>query len=408
MLVRRALLEMAKRKENIQSYKFNLYSFFSFTSTLTFFSVIMGIKWVVLIYALYYITACKKISLYYQPSPENIKIVSKLKGLERVFYPHILWMLPHIQTVSYLVRKPLFHKSEQIEIEQKDGGSFLINIYEPAQTATHTVIILHGLGGSGNSKNVRILGSHLLKEGYRVIALSARGCSIHKLKTPEFYHIGWTRDLVRTFKYVLSTYDGTVSGIGFSLGGHWLTKTFGEMDDHFTKEESDRISGGMVISIPFDFVALSKYMERPFPRRIYSRHFAIKIHRLVERNRKVFEEHGFPVDKILKANTMYEIDRLLTAKAFNLTDLQEYYHKESCIRVISQIKKPFLILNSKDDPIVPLNTIPIKECIKSTHVILALTEKGGHMGFLGYSNHISYAEEAAVEFTTVISRKDTQ
>lgn len=402
MLVKRALLGMARGKETLQTYKFTVYTFFSFTSTLTFFSVIMGIKWVALIYVLYYITACKKISLYYQPSPNNIRIVSKLKGLEKVFYPHILWILPQIQTVSYLVRNPLHHASEQLEIEQEDGGSFVINIYEPKSPAKHTVITLHGLGGSANSKNVRILGSHLLKEGYRVIGLSARG-TIQKLKTPEFYHIGWTKDLVRTFKHVLSAYEGTVSGIGFSLGGHWLTKTFGELDTHFTEEEARRISGGMVISIPFDFVALSKYMEKPLPKRLYNRQFAMKIHKLVQRNREVFEEHGYPVNKILKANTMHEIDTLLTAKAFNLSSIEDYYYKESCVRVISKIKKPFLILNSKDDPIVPLHTIPIKDCVQSTHVILALTERGGHMGFLGYSNHMSYAEEAAVEFTSVIS-----
>ncbi|KAI5192645.1 abhydrolase domain-containing protein 1/3 [Nematocida minor] len=403
-MLRKALLGVEKSRKTIQKYKLNAYTFFSFTSTLTFFSVLMGIKWVILIYVMYYITACKKITSYYQPTPENIRIVSKLKGLEKVFYPHILWLLPQIQTVSYIVRTPLIHSHTQVEMEQDDGGSFVINVYEPETPAVHTVITLHGLGGSANSKNVRILASHLLKDGHRVIGLSARG-GIQKLKTPVFYHIGWTKDLVSTIKYALKTYTGTVSGIGFSLGGHWLTKTFGELDLHFTKSEIERIKGGMGISIPFDFVKISKYMQRPIPKRIYNREFAKKIHRLVLRNREVFEENGYAVSEILKANTMHDLDLLLTSKVFNIPNLEEYYYKESCVRVISKINKPFLILNSKDDPIVPLHTIPIKECVQSTHVILALTERGGHMGFLGYSNHISYAEEAAVEFTRVISDK---
>ncbi|KAI5168257.1 abhydrolase domain-containing protein 1/3 [Nematocida sp. ERTm5] len=401
-MLQNALLGMKKGKGALTNYRPNPYSLFSFASTLTFFSIILGIKWVILIYVLYYITACKKVILYYQATESNAFIVSKLKGLEKVFYPHILWILPQIQTVSYFVRTPLQQRHTQIEISQDDGGSFVIMVYEPEVLATHTVIVLHGLGGSANSKNVRILASHLVKEGYRVIGLSARG-TIKKLKTPVFFHIGWNKDLVTTFKYALNTYSGSVSGVGFSMGGHWLTKTFGEMDMHFTEDEISRIKGGMAISIPFDFVKISEYMQKPIPRRIYNREFARKIHKFIQRNRDVFEENGYPVDKLLKMNTMHELDMALTSKVFGITDLQEYYHKESCVNVIHKIRKPFFILNSKDDPIVPHYTIPIKECMQSTHVILGLTERGGHMGFLGYSNHKSYAEDAAIEFISVIS-----
>lgn len=401
-MLRHALVGMKKGKDAFTGFRPNTYSFISFASTLTFFSIILGIKWVFLIYVLYYMTACKKITLYYQPTAENVCIVSKLKGLERVFYPHILWMLPQIQTVSYFVRTPLAQKHTQIEICQDDGGSFVVNVYEPEGPATHTVITLHGLGGSANSKNVRILASHLLKEGHRVLGFSARG-TVQKLKTPVFFHIGWNKDLVSTFKYALKTYPGTVSAIGFSLGGHWLTKTFGEIDKHFTPEEAHRIKGGMAISIPFDFVKISKYMKKPIPMRLYNREFARKIHRFIKKNKEVYEEHGYSVPDLLKLNTMHELDMALTAKVFGISDLDDYYYKESCARVVSKIKKPFLILNSKDDPIVPRDTIPINECVKSTHVILGLTERGGHMGFLGYCNKISYAEEAAIEFISVIS-----
>ncbi|KAH9387488.1 abhydrolase domain-containing protein 1/3 [Nematocida major] len=401
-MLRSVFVELEKGRRNIISYRPNAHSFFSFASTLTFFSVILGIKWVILIYALYYMTACKKITLYYQPTPGNVQIVSKLKGLERVFYPHILWMLPQIQTVAYFVRTPLPHKHTQVVIPQDDGGAFDINVYEPEKMANHTVITLHGLGGSSNSKNVRILASHLLKEGHRVVCLSARGTTC-KLKTPVFFHIGWTKDLVSTFKHVLKTYPGSVSGIGFSLGGHWLTKTFGEMETHFSEEEISRIKGGMAISIPFDFVKISEYMKKPIPKRLYNREFARKIHRFIRRNREVYESNGYPVDELLRLNTMHDLDMALTSRVFNIADLEEYYYRESCVRVIGNIRKPFLILNSRDDPIVPEYTIPIKECVQSNHVILALTERGGHMGFLGYSNKISYAEEAAIEFVSVLS-----
>ncbi|KAI5172736.1 abhydrolase domain-containing protein 1/3 [Nematocida sp. LUAm3] len=375
---------------------------FSFTSTLTVFSIILGFKWVILIYSMYYIFMCKKISLYYQPNEPNKSIVSKLKGLEKVFYPHILWMFPQIQTIAYWVRSIPKNKHTEIEIEQDDGGSFFLHVYEPEDTPEHTVVLLHGLGGSVHSKHVTILGAHLLNEKYRVVIMGARG-TFHLLKTPVFFHIGWTKDLVSTFKYVLETYSGSVSGIGFSMGGHWLSKTFGELPKHFSEEEQIRIKGGMAISTPFDFVKLSEYMLQPIPKRIYNRSFAKKIHKFVIRNKEVFLQNNFQVSEILKAHTMHEIDQLLTIPAFKIEDIEKYYYSESCVRVIRDIRKPFLILNSKDDPIVPLNSIPISECLSSPSVILALTERGGHMGFLGYSSHMTYAEEAAMEFIKAIT-----
>lgn len=397
-----ALIE--RSKGGMKVYRRNADSFFSFASTLTLFSVLLGFKWVLLMYSLYYMFMCKKMALYYQLTEENRMIVAKLKGLEKVFYPHILWLLPQVQTVAYFVRHIPPNKYVEVEIEQDDGGSFFIDIYEPESPPAHTVVLVHGLGGSSLSKHVTILGAHFLKENYRVVAMGARGTK-HPLKTPRFFHIGWTKDLLATFKYVLGHYDGSVSGVGFSLGGHWMTKLFGELDSHFTAAETARIKGGMAISIPFDFVMLSEYMMKPIPRRIYNRGFVFKIRNFVAKNRQVFEQHGFEVAKILRATTMHEIDLLLTSKAFGIENLPEYYYRESCIRVIPSINKPFLILNSKDDPIVPQYTIPIRECTKSTHVILALTERGGHMGFLGYSNYMTYAEEAAIEYIKVISEE---
>lgn len=394
-------------KNVLPKYRRSASQLFSFASTLTLFSVILGIKWVLLIYFLYYILMCKRIYLHYQKTEENKQIVSKLKGLEKVFYPHILWLLPQVQTIAYMVRKKPINHYKEIEIVQDDGGSFYMHIYEPEENTNklidpkHTVILVHGLGGSAHSKHVTILAEHFTLAGHRVACVAARG-TMHRLKTPIFFHIGWTKDLISAAKYLLSTYSGTISGVGFSLGGHWMAKMFGELDLVFTEQEQKRILGGMAISIPFDFVKISEYMKKPIPKRIYNRTFAGKIHKFVRKNKEVFIKHKYPVDQILKAQTMHEIDLLLTLRVFNILDIDEYYHKESCVQVISRIKKPFFILNSKDDPIVPYNTIPIKECLKSTHVILGLTERGGHMGFMGYCNYLTYAEEAALEFTDAL------
>ncbi len=67
-----------------------------------------------------------------------------------------------------------------------------------------------------------------------------------------------------------------------------------------------------------------------------------------------------------------------------MTDARDYYTKCSSKQFLKDIKTPTLIIHSKDDPFMIKDVIPTKNEL-SESVKLELTQKGGHVGFIGGS-----------------------
>ena len=56
-----------------------------------------------------------------------------------------------------------------------------------------------------------------------------------------------------------------------------------------------------------------------------------------------------------------------------------YYNAASCLDYVENITVPTLVMHSKDDPIVPVDCVPIDECLANPNMICALTRRGGHV-----------------------------
>lgn len=74
-----------------------------------------------------------------------------------------------------------------------------------------------------------------------------------------------------------------------------------------------------------------------------------------------------------------EVDKLLLEQLSEKT-LEEFYAESSCISYISEINRPFLFINSIDDPIIPKEVVPTKICANNPNVGVVLL-RGGHLGF---------------------------
>ena len=58
--------------------------------------------------------------------------------------------------------------------------------------------------------------------------------------------------------------------------------------------------------------------------------------------------------------------------------MAEYYHQASCLFNVPKIKIPTLVLHAKDDPIIPVDVVPIDTCVSNPNIIVGLTRNGGH------------------------------
>jgi predicted alpha/beta-fold hydrolase len=57
------------------------------------------------------------------------------------------------------------------------------------------------------------------------------------------------------------------------------------------------------------------------------------------------------------------------------------------------------VLHSQDDPIVPVDCVPVDECVANPNIITALTRRGGHVCyFLGADGKQRWYTHATVDF----------
>ncbi|EJW05273.1 hypothetical protein EDEG_04089, partial [Edhazardia aedis USNM 41457] len=111
---------------------------------------------------------------------------------------------------------------------------------------------------------------------------------------------------------------------------------------------------------------------------------------------------------IKKCKSIEDVDRCVTSKIFKLPDLYTHYYENSCGAKLQYVQKPLLIVNSSDDPVIPLATIPFEKFRRNSNLILALTTKGGHLGFLSHNIEKNYIDELAVEYFNCIHSKEFQ
>lgn len=264
----------------------------------------------------------------------------------------------------------------------------IYNVNHTADTIKDNIILVHGFNSSSDSNYIKALANHFVKENFRVFCFNSRGTKT-PLLTPTFFHIGWTSDLKKCIEYILKNYQGYISIIGFSLGGNWTAKLFGEID-------FPRLKCGMGISMPFDFDLLNNIMSKNY-RKVFNRILANNLKKFIFKYKTIFSSI-VDLNKLKKCRTVQEIDVCVTKKIFNIADLNSFYKTNSSGEYIPLIKKPFMIINASDDPVVPLETIPFKKIEENENVIMVLTKNGGHIGFMNYDIEKNYVEDIIIEY----------
>src|SRR5262249_48009285 len=112
-----------------------------------------------------------------------------------------------------------------------------------------TAIVVHGVGGSSESRVVVRAAASLHRIGLNVVRLNLRGAGESVADAPALYHAGITEDLRACIDAVFADRRvGDVALVGFSLGGNASLKLAGEWGAAYP----DRVRGVAAISPPFD------------------------------------------------------------------------------------------------------------------------------------------------------------
>jgi predicted alpha/beta-fold hydrolase len=284
------------------------------------------------------------------------------------------WWLPgpHAQTLFAAFagrRLPIRAVRERLEL----GDGDFIDL-DHIGSSGPVILLLHGLEGSSRSHYVRVLARHLTAEGCRLLVMHFRGCSGVPNRLPRGYHSGETQDLVTVMGMLAGRgQDAPVAAVGFSLGANVLLKYLGEQG------EDTPLRVAVAVSVPFELNRCADRINEGFSR-FYQWVLLRSIKRSLARKAALLRPH-VDLEALERTRDFWTFDDLVTAPLHGFRNVHDYYGRCSSRRHLKNIRRPTLILQACDDPLIPADAIPSAGEL-APQVELELSDHGGHVGFV--------------------------
>lgn len=300
-----------------------------------------------------------------------------------VFRPAIGLGNCHLQTIF-----ARFHRPEPwISTECRwyytlDGDRLALHLPRPLEDSPERplVLILHGLEGSVASPYAQGLMEVLLQRDYQVAVMHFRGCGGVPNKLLRAYHSGDSDDprwLAGELRKQLP--NTPMMAVGYSLGGNVLLKWLGEDGG------DSPLDAGVAVSAPMDLHACSHRINRGLSR-VYQRHLLASLKQSLRQKAR----HAALADAMPNLNDPHNFssfrrfDDAFTAPLHGFRDVDDYYTRASSKPLLRKIARPTLIIHAVDDPFICPSAIPEAREVSSS-VELAISTRGGHVGFVGGS-----------------------
>jgi predicted alpha/beta-fold hydrolase len=299
------------------------------------------------------------------------------------FCPPPWFRNPHAQTLipGRLPRLLSFgwNAWEPIEIDiGKDGRLTAEASWQPGNKADFpALILLHGLEGSARSHYMIGMSKKAFLRGFHAVRVNMRNCGGTEHLTPTLYCAGLSEDIGSVMSFLQRKLGiQSIFGVGVSLGANMLLKFLGESKG----AENGSMSAAAALSPPIDLAASAKRIDDK-GNWIYRRHFVSRLIERVRRKQRIFPGIA-DMPRIERIRTIYEFDDLVTAPHFGYGHADDYYRLASAAPLLKDIRVPTLIVQAKDDPMIPFAAFRTSgiETNRALHLLAA--EHGGHTGFL--------------------------
>lgn len=302
----------------------------------------------------------------------------------------------HLQTIyPALFRKVTGVSYRRERIMTSDGDFLLLDWCSsmPGDMSPALAIISHGFEGDSHRPYIKGMVRMLTGSGIDCLAWNYRSCGGEMNSLPRFYHSGATDDLDEVVGHALKAGYRKLFLIGFSLGGNLTLKYLGE-----NRRRPEEVSRAVCFSVPLDLQACSRHLDR-LENRIYQQRFLNTLRRKVlEKGRRHPDQIN--VRLLSSISSVFTFDDLITAPLHGFRNAPDYYQQCSARHYLATIDIPTLIVNAENDPMIPVDSLPVDTVSALRHVDLHLTRSGGHCGFLDRSGKLYWSELQAREFLT--------
>ena len=265
--------------------------------------------------------------------------------------------------------------------ETEPGVQVLVHSQRPEGASKADLILVHGLEGSSQAGYARSLAQAALEAGFSVHRFNMRSCGgTEAVCGSTLYHSGQTGDLLAVIREITS--DQASNGnlplfaIGFSLGGNVVLKLAGELGENAVGV----ITGIIAVSTPIDLAACVRTLKRR-SNYIYANRFVNRLKARI-RLKESLTPGSFSLEKLGGVRTVYEFDDTFTAPSFGFGTADRYYATQSSNQFLHQIRIPTLMVQAKDDPMIPFEVYEAAALERNPSIQLIAVDHGGHLGFV--------------------------
>lgn len=292
------------------------------------------------------------------------------------------WSRPKIED-RWPVDTLLFQTEPDVQV--------LTHLQIPDNKPKGEIVLVHGLEGSSDAGYARSMAYAALTRGYSVIRFNMRSCGGTEHLALSNYHAGQTSDLVAVLRERNRSF-GPAFLVGYSLGGNVALKLAGELGPN----ARDLIAGVCAVSSPIDLAACAAAIERP-SNFIYENRFLTRLKDRIRR-RHLQAPHLYTIEHLPKVHTIIDFDNYYTARLFGFGTAANYFRTQSSNQFLERIEIPALVVQAKDDPLVPFSAFDHPAFSKNDRLKLAVVEHGGHLGFLARRQPRFWLDETLMDW----------
>jgi hypothetical protein len=301
---------------------------------------------------------------------------------------------PHLLTIagnfwSRKIDEQRFPPMRRIYRIAKDTGILVIE-HQPAGEPAGQILFLHGLEGSSEARYIKSFAQDALLRNFGVHRSNMRTCGGTESLSSTMYHSGLTSDTIHILEQIHRQKPGPLFLVGFSLGGNVALKLAGELG------ENDLLTGVCAISTPIDLATCVRTLDRP-SNRVYAHRFLSRLKERIRCKAKISPDL-YSTEGLDTVHGVWEFDDRYTGPLFGFGNAENYYRTQSAQRYLDRIRTPTLVIQAKDDPIVPFEMYGHPAFANSPYLELLATEHGGHLGFLSRTKPRFWIDGVALDW----------
>lgn len=305
----------------------------------------------------------------------------------------------HAQTLASFLLKRHFRvpAPEERLMEVAPGIQVLCHCHWQAdRTRPLTIIIVHGLEGSSESKYMQGVTEKALAAGMNVIRYNQRNCGGTDALAPVLYHSGLSDDVAAVARELIKRDRiSRLALVGFSMGGNLVLKLAGE----WGRQGPAQLRAVAACCPALDLAASADALHEP-ANRIYEQYFLWALRRRMVRKAQLFPAH-FDVERMRGMRSLRDFDDRITAHYCGFAGVDDYYDRASGAHVVGQIAVPTLIVHAADDPFIRITPETRRKIAANPNITFREVAHGGHCAFVGARNGLDdgyWAESQIVEF----------